>query len=66
MDGGSLSSQVFALFRSGLAAGDSVSISVSDGLTQGEKYRFVTTATNTHGESDFSVELRVAVSNLPQ
>lgn len=37
----------------------------TEGITSGEKYRFVTTATNAHGESLPSKEVRPAVGHLP-
>jgi hypothetical protein len=66
VDGGSLASQVFT--RNTRYDGSSSTFVVdipNDSLTAGEKYRFVTTATNDQGESSYSQEVRAAVSDLP-
>ncbi len=41
------------------------STGVSDGLVSGTIYRFVLVATNAFGDSDQSLETRVAHGNLP-
>lgn len=66
MDSGSLGSQAFTLVSGydGVAETYVVTTGV-EGVVSGEKYRFVTTATNVHGESARSAEVRPAVGALP-
>ncbi len=53
----------YALIYSGSAL--TATLYPSDGLTVGVTYRFILTATNEYGASDYSEETRVALGILP-
>ena len=66
MDSGSLGSQAFTLVPGYDGSAETYVVTTGvEGVVSGEKYRFVTTATNVHGESARSPEVRPAVGALP-
>ena len=65
IDSGSLDSS-YSPVTTYSESGDIHRVTLTNGsMTSGEKYRFVTTATNTQGESAYSAEIRAAVGLVP-
>ena len=65
IDAGTLDS-AYSAVTSYSDSGNVFRVTLANGsMTSGEKYRFVTTATNTQGESAYSAEVRAAVGLVP-
>lgn len=66
MDTGSLASQTFNEVTGYDGSSSTYQVTTAvEGIVAGTKYRFVCTATNVHGESAYSLEVRAAVGRIP-